>query len=286
MSALAGLAVIPALGGALFLAFLAAAQHTDLKVQRAEALGRRVLPRPWSIVSDDPRTLGHWLTLAAASVLATTVPATSIWQNNTADENDVVLVVFASLAAVAFFLMALVPHRDSRSAPSVTFSAVWHLVTSGAFLGFGTVHAIRAAIFAIDAFQSDTMLVVRAILAGLMCVCVLAQLFGGLYLYYISAKAFNKHYYPVSGAKPDLSQLSEEEDIQLRKKMCLLFVLQAVWGLAYGALIATCAGEVSRLKGDADVGGIVAGVTFAVTVIVSLVAYFMCCGRTSLRASS
>jgi hypothetical protein len=104
---------------------------------------------------------------------------------------------------------------------------------------------------------------------------VLAQLCGGLYLYFISAKAFNKHYYPIVGTEPDISKLPEEQDLLLRQRMFFLFVLQAMWGLAYGAIIATCTAEVSRLKGDALAGGIVAGATSIGTFIVSTVAYFM-----------
>ena len=118
------------------------------------------------------------------------------------------------------------------------------------------------------------MFIARIILMGLMAVCVLAQVFGALYLYVISAKVFNTHYYPASGAEPDLSKLSEEKDLQLRKRMMVLFVLQAVWGLCYGALIATCAAEAMKLKDDeADAGGIVAGSTFAATFVISLAAY-------------
>ena len=178
---MSGLAVLPALGGTLFVAFLAAAQFADVKVQRAESMGRRVLPRPWSIVSDDACTPGHWLTLAAACIFATTVPATSIWQNKAvADENDVAMIVAACIAAAGFFLMALVPHRDSRSATSVTFSAAWHFTTAGCFLAAGTVHATRVAVFALDAFESQAMFIARIILMGLMAVCVLAQVFGAL----------------------------------------------------------------------------------------------------------
>lgn len=158
---MSGLAVFPALGGTLFVTFLVAAQFADVKVQRAESNGRRVLPRPWSIVSDDPRTRGHWLTLAAACVYATTVPATSIWQNKaSAGAYDAAMTISASIAAAGFFLMALVPHRDSRSATSVTFSAVWHFITAGCFLAAGTVHATRVAVFALDAFDSRAVFIV------------------------------------------------------------------------------------------------------------------------------
>jgi hypothetical protein len=155
MSAPAGLAAVPALGAFLFIAFLSAAQYTDFEVQLAEAKGRRVLLRPWSIVSDDACALGHWFTLAAACAFAATVPATSVWQNSAVGElEDVMLFVSASVAATAFFLMALVPHRDSRSAPTVTISAVWHLVTAGSFLGFGSFHASRSTILALESFET------------------------------------------------------------------------------------------------------------------------------------
>lgn len=272
---MSALALIPSLGGIFFVGFLAAAQFTDLKVQRDEAKGRRVLPRPWSIVSDDPRTLGHWFTLAAACIFATTVPTTSIWKGKAAGENDIALVISASIAATSFFLMALVPHRDSRSSETVTASSVWHSITAGGFLGIGSFHSIRLTFAATHPLESRSIFVLRIVLIALMGVCVLAQLFGVLYMYFITATVFNKHYYPALGTEPDLSQLSEEEDFKLRKKMMLLFVLQAIWGLAYGALIATAADEVSFLKGnDASPGGLVSGLAFAVTFIVSLASYF------------
>mmetsp|Transcript_23716 Transcript_23716/g.61599 ORF Transcript_23716/g.61599 Transcript_23716/m.61599 type:complete len:283 (-) Transcript_23716:140-988(-) len=275
MSSLAGLAAVPVLGGSLYIGFLAAAQYADLAVQRTEAQGRRVLPRPWSIVSDDARAWGHWLTLAAACAFAATVPATSVWQNSAAGGGgDAPMVVSASLAAAAFFLMAMVPHRDSRSAPGVTLSAVWHLVTAGGFLGLGTFHATRSMFFALDSFETSAVFAARAAFVSVMGLCVLAQLCGGLYLYFLSAKAFNKHYYPMDGGKPDLSKLSGAEDLLLRRKMFFLFVLQAIWGIAYGALIATCAAELSRLNtGDALAGAIVAGAASAGSIILSAASY-------------
>eukprot|EP00049_Salpingoeca_infusionum_P022256 m.5799 g.5799 ORF g.5799 m.5799 type:complete len:295 (-) comp5089_c0_seq1:308-1192(-) len=273
MAALAGLAAIPVVGGAAFLGLLSAAQRTDLKVQREEAKGRRVLPRPWSIVSDDATTKGHWLTVAGACIFGTTVPASAIWQNRAVvGHDDIVLVIVASIAAFAFLLMALVPHRDSRSAPSVTCSSIWHTVTAGTFLAVGTFHAVRTAVFALESYTTNTMFIVRMVFVGLMAVTMLGQLFGGLYQYFVAAKAFNKHYYPLSG-EPDLSELSTEEDWKLRKQMVLLVVLQAVWGFAYSVIIMTCAGEVSQLTGGAGTGGIVFGAALLVTLTAAFVAY-------------
>lgn len=266
----AALAAIPVVGALVFVTFALLAMHVDLAVQRTESLGRRVMIRPWSIVSDDPREAGHWFMLMAAISYATVVPATALWQVEVAPtgQNHTQLVVAACIAATGFFFMALVPHRDSRTASTVTYSAIFHTATAGIYLAAGCAHAICLVFIAEDTVEGAALLAVRAVLGSLMLISVMGMLFGALYLYFMAAIEFNTYYYPAVG-EPKVEALPAERDLALRRQMALLAILQSVYGLSYAGLVASSAAEVQKLKGGALPGGIVCCATLVTTSLLA-----------------
>lgn len=273
--------IVPTVGSALWLTCAILAQRSDLGRQRSEALkGRRVLPRPWSIVSDDPQHAGHWFVLAASVVYASVVPACALWRGAAMGRSDLPLVTVAGLSATGFFLMAIVPHADGGLA-----SSVWHNITAGVFLGAGSAWALRS-VFVLQEIQGmGIALIVRAIATSAMFLSVLAMLFGALPLYIVAARKFNAACNPREGntSRPE-PLLAEEEEWGLRKQIAVLFVTQATWGASLAVVMATCAAEVVAIEhaNDYTIGGIVAGAALLSTAGCALCAARLTGGVPSL----
>jgi len=267
------LVLVPIIGPVLWVTFAILAQRSDLDRQRTEALeGRRVLPRPWSIVSDNPQYAGHWLLLMASIVYASVVPACSLWQEAAMGHSDKPLVLCAIVSAAAFFLMALVPHADGGIA-----SSIWHNLMAGAFLGAGSSWALRSMFVLQEVQGMGAALVIRMFATAVAWLSILAMMFGALPLYYDAAKKFDAVYHPRTGESQH-EPLSAEKEWGLRKRMVVLFVTQASWGASLAVVTATCAAEVIEVK-NADgysAGGTLSGAVLLSTAAVSLLAYFIC----------
>lgn len=267
------LVLVPVIGSALWVTLATLAQRSDLDRQRTEALeGRRVLPRPWSIVSDNPQYAGHWFFLTASIIYASVVPTCSLWQEAAMGHSDRPLVICAIVSAIAFFLMALVPHADGGIA-----SSIWHNLMAGAFLGAGSSWALRSMFVLQEVQGMGAALGIRIFATAVAWLSILVMIFGALPLYFDAAKKFDAVYHPRTG-ESQLEPLPAEKEWGLRKRMAVLFVTQASWGASLAVVTATCAAEVIEIK-DTDgysAGVIISGSVLLSTAAVSLLAYFIC----------
>lgn len=231
-----------------------------------------MLPRPWSIVSDNPQYAGHWFLLMASIVYASVVPTCSLWLQAAMGHSDKVLVWCAIVSASAFFLVALVPHADGDIA-----SFIWHNLTAGVFLGAGSSWALRSMFVLQEVQDMGAALVIRMFATAVAWLSILVMVFGALPLYYEAAKKFDAVYHPRTG-ESQREPMSAEKEWGLRKRMAALFVTQASWGASLAVVTATCAIEVIEIKNadDYSAGGIISGAVLLSTAAVSLMAYFIC----------
>lgn len=186
--------------------------------------------------------------------------------------SDKPLVICAIVSAVAFFLMALVPHADGGIAASI-----WHNLMAGAFLGAGSSWALRSMFVLQEVQGMGAALVIRILATAVAWLSILVMIFCALPLYFDAARKFDAVYHPRTG-ESKLETLPAEKEWGLRKKMAVLFVTQASWGTSLAFVIATCTAEVIEIK-NADgyrTGSIISCSALLSTGVISLLAYFIC----------